>query len=205
MKKFKIFISFLLVSSVCLLSGCSVPSYDGFEFPPSKPSELKPATDGTFVIQRDYTDILPSVEKTIKTAVSSDGLCRIEKKASYYDVILDYEKGSPAQIGNAYAEVIQDICPDYGKIIDEYIFEMTGNLTNEDISDTLAYGAMILKNSLDKKYQEGLFTYECYKGNNKADAMAFLKDKIVSECLYYIIVETPEGNFGRDKGGIYEE
>ena len=159
MKKFKTFISFLLVSSVCLLSGCSVPSYDGFQFPPTKPSELKPAADGTFVIQRDYTDILPSVETTIKTAVSSDGLCRIEKKASYYDVILDYEKGSPAQIGNAYAEVIQDICSDYGKIIDEYIFEMTGNLTNEDISDTLAYGAMILKNSLDKKYQEELDAY----------------------------------------------
>ena len=57
----------------------------------------------------------------------------------------------------------------------------------------------------NKKYQEGLFTYECYRGNNKADAMAFLKDKNVSESLYYIIVETPEGNFGRDKGGIYEE
>ena len=159
MKKFKIFISFLLASSVCLLSGCSVPSYDGFQFPPFKQSELKPAADGAFVIQRDYKDVSPVAEKTVKTVVSADGLCRIEKKASYYDVILDYEKGSPAQIGNAYAEVIQDICSDYGKIIDEYIFEMTGNLTNEDISDTLAYGAMILKNSLDKKYQEELDAY----------------------------------------------
>ena len=56
-----------------------------------------------------------------------------------------------------------------------------------------------------KKYTQDVFTYECYEGKTKADAMEFLGEKEVTQGLYYIIVETPEGNFGRDKNGIYEE
>ena len=51
---------------------------------------------------------------------------------------------------------------------------------------------------------ENQYTYECYDGKTKADAMAFLKDKEVNKGLYYVCVYTPEGNFGRDINGIYE-
>ena len=57
----------------------------------------------------------------------------------------------------------------------------------------------------NKKYQEGPFTYEFYLANNKADAMAFLSKKTIEKSLYYICVDTPEGNFGRDINGVYEE
>ena len=56
-----------------------------------------------------------------------------------------------------------------------------------------------------QKYSKNGFTYECYEAKNKADAMMFLSGKVVTEGLYYICVDTPEGNFGRDKNGIYEE
>ena len=36
-------------------------------------------------------------------------------------------------------------------------------------------------------------------------AMAYLKTRTVSQRLYYIVVETPEGNFGRDINGFYQE
>ena len=55
-----------------------------------------------------------------------------------------------------------------------------------------------------KTITENQFTYECYDGKTKADAMAFLKDKEVNKGLYYVCVYTPEGNFGRDINGIYE-
>lgn len=48
------------------------------------------------------------------------------------------------------------------------------------------------------------FTYEVYRAESKADALAFLKGKTVTKELYYIEVETPEGNFGRDVNGVYE-
>ena len=57
----------------------------------------------------------------------------------------------------------------------------------------------------NKKYQKEPFTYECYLAKNKADAMAFLNKKTVEKSLYYIVVDTPEGSFGRDIYGIYEE
>ena len=52
--------------------------------------------------------------------------------------------------------------------------------------------------NLIKSTKKSLFTYECYLANNKADAMAFLNKKTVEKSLYYIVVETPEGSFGRD-------
>ena len=48
-------------------------------------------------------------------------------------------------------------------------------------------------------------TYRTYRGPSKAAAMAFLQANPVNKPLYYIVVETPEGNFGRDSSGIYEE
>lgn len=44
-----------------------------------------------------------------------------------------------------------------------------------------------------------------YKASSKTDAMAFLSKQVVDRPSYYIIVETPEGNFGRDIDGIYQE
>jgi uncharacterized membrane protein YhaH (DUF805 family) len=44
-----------------------------------------------------------------------------------------------------------------------------------------------------------------YKAPCKADAMAFLSLQQIVHPLYYVVVETPEGNFGRDKDGFYQE
>lgn len=55
-----------------------------------------------------------------------------------------------------------------------------------------------------EKFSKNQYTYECYDGKTKADAMEFLKDKEVTEGLYYVCVYTPEGDFGRDINGIYE-
>jgi len=73
---------------------------------------------------------------------------------------------------------------------------------NEEIIDKVGNSDNV---KFNKKYQEGPFTYECYLANNKADAMAFLSKKTVEKSLYYIVVDTPEGSFGRDINGVYEE
>lgn len=56
-----------------------------------------------------------------------------------------------------------------------------------------------------RKEQNGMNTYEIYRGANRAAATEFLQAHPVYKPLYYIVVETPEGNFGRDKDGIYQE
>ena len=48
-------------------------------------------------------------------------------------------------------------------------------------------------------------TYKLYTAPNAAVAKAFLKANGVSRPLLYLVVETPEGNWCRDKDGIYRE
>lgn len=51
------------------------------------------------------------------------------------------------------------------------------------------------------------FTYEMYSADSKAAAMRFLERIPTSQIprQYYVVVETPEGNFGKDVDGVYEE
>ena len=46
-------------------------------------------------------------------------------------------------------------------------------------------------------------TYEIYEAENAEKAKQFLDTKEVTKPNYYIIVETPEGNWGLDKLGLY--
>ena len=56
-----------------------------------------------------------------------------------------------------------------------------------------------------EKRVDGRYTYEIYTGNSKEEALVFLDGKMVSQGLYYIVVETPEGNYGKDIQGVYKE
>lgn len=47
--------------------------------------------------------------------------------------------------------------------------------------------------------------YRIYKGPDELSATAFLQQNPVTQDLLYLVVETPEGNFCRDKLGIYKE
>jgi phage FluMu protein Com len=56
-----------------------------------------------------------------------------------------------------------------------------------------------------KKQQNGDATYEVYQAGDAESAKAFLAAKKVDKPQYYIIVETPEGNWGVDVKGLYLE
>lgn len=115
------------------------------------------------------------------------------------------------QTDSGYYEAIiagSDLTLEEFKVI-EYIFQMNGgtlksHLEPSALKKTTNYSS---GNSVrfKEKYKKGNYTYEIYQANSRADAQAFLGDKVVNEKWYYIVVETPEGNFGRDKMGMYEE
>jgi len=50
-----------------------------------------------------------------------------------------------------------------------------------------------------------MFTYEVYRAKTAQQAREFLEGKTVTDQLYYIVVETPEGNWGKDVKGMYKE
>ena len=55
------------------------------------------------------------------------------------------------------------------------------------------------------KLGSGIATYRIHKGPDEASARAFLELHPVTKEFLYLVVETPEGSFGRDIQGIYEE
>lgn len=50
-----------------------------------------------------------------------------------------------------------------------------------------------------------LDTYEEYTAPTAAAAQAYLNTRHISEAQFYVIVETPEGCWGKDRAGIYQE
>lgn len=53
--------------------------------------------------------------------------------------------------------------------------------------------------------RDNVSIYEVYIGPNRAAAVEFLQERTVSRKFYYVIVDTPEGSFGRDLTGFYRE
>ena len=156
--------------SLCSLAGCGTPSYEGFVYPDKKPSTLADNKTGGWYIKRSPESVKPAAEKTLDVFTSDDGLCKIEKKKSYYDVTLDYEKGTPKEIGAAYAQAIKKACPTYAEILESYLFEnirttFQTNIDNSALSDR----ALKLRNSLSNDYQQEIegFAQEITDGEKK--------------------------------------
>ena len=58
----------------------------------------------------------------------------------------------------------------------------------------------------DRQQRAGVtMTYRIHKAPDAASAKAFLEQNPVARQFYYIVVETPEGNYCRDIQGIYKE
>ena len=47
--------------------------------------------------------------------------------------------------------------------------------------------------------------YEIHTAGSKADALAYIERRAVEENHCYVFVETPEGNWGKDIMGFFEE
>ncbi len=53
--------------------------------------------------------------------------------------------------------------------------------------------------------RDNVSIYEVYIGPSRAAAVEFLQGRKVSRKFYYVVVDTPEGSFGRDVTGFYRE
>ena len=53
--------------------------------------------------------------------------------------------------------------------------------------------------------KDNVSIYEVYIGPSRAAAVEFLNGRKISRKFYYVIVDTPEGSFGRDLTGFYRE
>ena len=95
---------------------------------------------------REYTDE-GTVEEPLVTYSSDDGLCVVKVMPSYYDVTLDYEKGSRAEVGAAYGSLIREKMPEFIETMEPYLYE----------NIRMAYGGEFLPEAVNER-QKILFT-----------------------------------------------
>ena len=71
----------------------------------------------------------------------------------------------------------------------------------------LAPVKFVRRYSQNRPTKEGTVTYsyEVYRAKTAQDAREFLDRKPVAKPLHYLVVETPEGNWGKDINGMYKE
>lgn len=121
------------------------------------------------------------VQEVIASFSSDDGLCLIKKFPSYYDVTLDYEKGSPSQIGTAYAECLYKVFPNFAEYTEPYLYENINfafsgleinftelqnrieNLIKElpaDYRDEIQAFALVLSQGVHGYEKDGVLSYE---------------------------------------------
>lgn len=95
-----------------------------------------------------------------------------------------------------------------GVVINEKAPDDGGNSNAETLTGSADLSQVIFKEKYNKPVPEGMgpgqYTYEVYEAPDKKTALAFLKSKEVSQPLYYLLVDTPQGSFGKDNGGIYD-
>ncbi len=127
----------LLLSSV-LLTGCGTSTaiaVDG-----DKP--MVPVDSFNTKQVREYTDA-GTVEEPLTVFTSDDGLCEIKVMPSYYDVTLDYEKGSRAEAGAAYGSLIREKLPEFIATMEPYLFE----------NIRMAYGGSFSADAVENRQQ----------------------------------------------------
>lgn len=117
MKKLKIITAFIVLGTM-LVSGCnSTASKVAVEA-----AEMTPVDSYYTKEIREYTDE-GSIEEPVATYESDDGLCVIKVMPSYYDITLDYEKGSRSEVGKAYGSLIRENIPYFITTMEPYLFE----------------------------------------------------------------------------------
>ncbi|MBP5761691.1 MAG: hypothetical protein J6W48_01825, partial [Lachnospiraceae bacterium] len=139
-----------------------------------------------------YTDESPS-EEPVSETVSDNGLCTIVRYPSYYGVTLDYEKGTPSDVGAAYAETILKAVPDYEIVFEPYLFENIRNaFSGRDIRyDSLEKRIMSLISGLPDEYREEVESFartiadgeEGYLENGKLSYIEALTMQLIPDAL----------------------
>ena len=142
-----------------------------------------------------------------KAADSGKLICERLMTFGFYETT---ENGVPT---GKYEALItgSDLTLDEYKLAEDAFTRKGGTCKNHDApsatvkAQTTQGEAKRVRHKETVKGNDGISTYEVYTAPDKASAMAYLRTRTVSQRLYYIVVETPEGNFGRDINGFYQE
>ena len=177
----------LLIILTIVLSGCG-----NGKATVTNPGGMKKV--GSYNVEQEVTYTDESEREAVKARVSStDGLCVIEEHDSYYDVILDYEKGTPTQVGEAYAETILKACPDYEARLEPYLYEnIKMTFDGREVNyDSLEKRIRTLEANIPEEYRIELESYakamsrgeEGFQENGRLSYIELLTAQMIPDAL----------------------
>lgn len=113
-------------------------------------------------------------------------------------------QGEYKQSAKAIVTTLREHCPPKWKeLFEEQVFEVFPSLAERDAPKVA--GEVKFKEKETKERMGVTQTYEVHTADSKADALVYLGKKTVAKANYYVIIETPEGNWGKDMTGVFEE
>ena len=112
--------------------------------------------------------------------------------------------GVTPQEGKRAAETLRDYCPPERQQLFRQLALNAFGPSVAGVDSTAQLGDVSFKEKT-RGGPGGISTYEVYTAKNKLDALSFLESKEVQEKQYYIVVKTPEGTWGKDCNGVYQE
>lgn len=151
-----------------------------------KTSDIEYSTLGTAkIVDSYYTDEVYNYtdngekEQKVTTFKSDNGLCVIDVYPSYYDVTLDYESGTPKEVGKAYAETIMNNVDGYEEAVEPYIYEnIKAAFSGQNIDyNSLSDRMNTLVSSLRDEYREELTAFAAAVSNGES---GFKENGIIS-------------------------
>ena len=134
-----------------------------------------------------------AADELIANFASQDGLCEIKQYASYYDVTLDYEKGSPEEVGAAYAATLKEAAPHYEAVIEPYLYEnIRHSFGGRNVNyDALTERIMTLEAAIPDEYRKEIESFarvmangeEGYSANGELSYIELLTAQIIPDAL----------------------
>lgn len=145
----------LLLAAAVFFTGCgrSVPVITD----PSAPMTPVGSYDTEEI--KIYTDE-GIIEEPLAEYSSDDGLCVIKVMPSYYDITLDYESGTRAEVGTAYGSLVRQELPDFISTMEPYLYENIRSAYGGTYSAEAVEGRIdILFSSMRPEYQEEISAF----------------------------------------------
>lgn len=102
-------------------------------------------------------------------------------------------------------KILRKNCPSDSKQLFEDIVRESFGPSYTEKGEPKDTNEVQYKECINKTKMGIKMTYEIFTAPNKEVALTFLGNKEINEQFFYIIVETKDGNWGKDINGIFEE
>lgn len=167
----------------------------------------EPGLLSAHTIQNNLAALMIVGSEEIKKAIASRFWHKVSNRDNFFTILNNRGRmpaGFPGKQIEQAMSILKSHCPgkymdEYRKYSDKYFVPQSSGVKSIKKPEQL----VTFKEEYTRMVMGNLAIYKVYTAQTKSDALQFLEKLSVTEDMLYYEVETPEGNIGKDKMGIY--